>query len=602
MKIKLNDKSIAISGRKFTLKNVAAGICCGGENYDVMSGEKYIEVTDDSVCIFSESGGVKMKWELHSFENAVRIRLSAECGSGRVISSMLPMSAEIDGCDDAKIIKVPFDNDDWVRYTTSPWVEGGRSYGVGVLSAKDRAMAVGAVDYSVWKTGIDFNGKIEVKAGAADKLTRDSCPHGGIEGEAEAPELWLFESGSWQGAFEMFARKYSESNERLAWKSAPPRGWNSWYAYTKDIDAEKYKAAVDFVSELDNMGNAFVNFDAFWTALDDKELRESVKKANDKGLIPGIYLAPFATWIEDDRLDLPFTDDMGNAVEEGISWNDVLLRDHEGNILPRLDGGLSLDMTNPVCIKRMETVLAYLKDMGYKYIKLDFLGHGAREGAFCDPHISTGLQCYNNAMRRILSVWSGEDMFISLSIAPVFPGGMGHARRICCDVFGELKDSRYLLNSLTYGWWLNKNIYEFNDPDHICFDKGDAEAKFRFISGLIGGTVFLISSKTEEEETCRRVKEMTGKKELMELIDKHITFRPADDCIEEDAANMFIGRDDDRTYIAVFNFSEQPKEFDISGYCKNGKTPVELFDGKELKNTADMRFVLSGLDCGIICI
>ncbi|MDO5396300.1 MAG: hypothetical protein Q4G33_00020 [bacterium] len=602
MKIKLNDKHITISGRKFTLKNAVAGICCGAEKYDVMAGEKYIGMTNNSVCVFSESGGVKMRWELCSFENAVRIRLSAECGSGEVISSMLPLAAEIDSCDDIKIIKVPFDNDDWVRYTTSSWEEGGRSYGVGALFAKDRAMTVGAVDYSVWKTGIDFNGKIEVKAGIADKLTRDSCRHGGIEGKAESPELWLFENESWQGAFEMFANKYSECNKRLTWNYAPPKGWNSWYAYMMDINADKYEKAVDFISELDNMENAYVNFDAFWTALSDKELKESVKKARDKGLIPGIYLAPFATWIEDDRLDLPFTDDMGNVVEAGTSWKDVLLRDHEGNILPRLDGGLSLDMTNPVCIKKMETVLAYLKDMGYKYIKLDFLGHAAREGAFFASDISTGLQCYNNAMQKILSIWSGDDMFISLSIAPIFPGGMGHARRICCDVFGDIKDSRYLLNSLTYGWWLNKNIYEFNDPDHICFDKGDTEAKFRFISGLIGGTVFLISSKTEEEETCRRVKEMTGKKELMELIDKHITFHPSDDYIEEDVAHMFIGRDNDKTYIAMFNFSEEPKEFDISRFCENGKTPIELFNGTELKNSAGMRFILPGLDCGIVRI
>ena len=57
-----------------------------------------------------------------------------------------------------------------------------------------------------------------------------------------------------------------------------------------------------------------------------------------------------------------------------------------------------------------------------------------------------------------------------------------------------------MLNAVTYGFWQNKKVYEFTDPDHICFNGNYAEAKSRLVSALVGGTLMLMSNDVENED------------------------------------------------------------------------------------------------------
>ena len=50
---------------------------------------------------------------------------------------------------------------------------------------------------------------------------------------------------------------------------------------------------------------------------------------------------------------------------------------------------------------------------------------------------------------------AGREIFVSLSIAPLFPTFLGHSRRCCCDAFGHHEDVRYVLNALNFAWWTN---------------------------------------------------------------------------------------------------------------------------------------------------
>ena len=154
---------------------------------------------------------------------------------------------------------------------------------------------------------------------------------------------------------------------------------------------------------------------------------------------------------------------------------------------------------------------------GFDYIKMDFLSHGAAEGSHYDKTVRTGRQAIaigyqwitdNLAKERI-----GRDFFISLSIAPLFPHGYGHARRIACDAFGTNEDVEYTLNGETYGWWQNGRLYSFNDPDHIClfrsFDmernSSVGEARARYTASVIAGTVMMIS----DDYGCPEARERT---------------------------------------------------------------------------------------------
>ena len=85
----------------------------------------------------------------------------------------------------------------------------------------------------------------------------------------------------------------------------------------------------------------------------------------------------------------------------------------------------------------------------------------------------------------------GDDMFIVESIAPLFPANYAHARRISCDAWGEMWHTNYMMNSLSFGWWLNR-VYCFNDPDHLVMgDRSDAENMSRMTTGAVTGYCML---------------------------------------------------------------------------------------------------------------
>ena len=60
----------------------------------------------------------------------------------------------------------------------------------------------------------------------------------------------------------------------------------------------------------------------------------------------------------------------------------------------------------------------------------------------------------------------GDDVFINLSMAPIFPYNYANGRRLCCDTYYKINETEYMLNSLTYGFWQSE-LYDWIDPDHI---------------------------------------------------------------------------------------------------------------------------------------
>ena len=123
---------------------------------------------------------------------------------------------------------------------------------------------------------------------------------------------------------------------------------------------------------------------------------------------------------------------------------------------------------------------------GFEYVKMDFMTHGAMEAdKWYNPEITTGIQGYNYGM-KLLNQYFG-DMYINLSISPVFPAQYAQSRRIACDAWNQIKDTEYTLNALSYGWW-QKYIYQYNDADHIVLrDATDGENRARITSGVITG-------------------------------------------------------------------------------------------------------------------
>ena len=103
------------------------------------------------------------------------------------------------------------------------------------------------------------------------------------------------------------------------------------------------------------------------------------------------------------------------------------------------------DPTHPAIEAMMKRTSELFHRAGFEYVKMDFMTHGAMEAdKWYNPEIQTGIQGYNYGM-QLLDKYFG-DMYINLSISPVFPAHYAQSRRIACDAWNKMKDTEYTLN------------------------------------------------------------------------------------------------------------------------------------------------------------
>jgi hypothetical protein len=492
---------------------------------------------------------------------------------------------------DPRFLFVPFDNDGFIRYRSDRLIGASESCEVTAVfdNTTREGVVTGSVTHDVWKTGIRVktggrNGAVidfRVFGGLASKVTRDSQPHGSLAGHhIFSPKIFLGFYADWRDGMEAFGRANGIVAPPLPWDGGPPFGWNSWSAVADKISYDIYVDASDFVkNNLQNHsfsenGVVYINFDSFWgDNLTDTQIRAAVKHVKANGQHPGAYGGFYSYW------------DRGNYARpvEGTSgrytYGQIVLKDRHGRPLPPIDGAEPLDPTHPGTILRSKYQVEQWFDYGFEYVKLDFMGHGAVEGVHHNKDIKTGIQAYNYGMEKFLEFFGSAlkdgKFFLSLSIAPVFPGQYAHARRISCDAFGGMDSSEYMLNSLTYGWWLHGPVYTFNDPDHISvynsFNRRDPalynEGLTRYIASVISGGLMLNSDDFRQSEARERARQILTNGALNTLAASGKSFRPVEGNTNDRAADAFVRHDRDEgvLYLAVFNFSiENPKIMNIS--------------------------------------
>jgi alpha-galactosidase len=502
---------------------------------------------------------------------------SADAGVSAVSIGTTP------GKDGVHALFVPFDNDKWVRYSSAAMPDKLESYEVTAIydPAARNGLVLGSISHDTWKTGLQIHGKseggihrLEVYGGAAGEYTRDSLPHGKVAGSLlSSPLLFVGAFDDYRSGLEEYGRANGKIEPAMPWEGGVPFGWNSWSAAGDKLDYDLYVHTSDFLRKLQDRGfhnkdTVYINFDSFWSNLSAEQLDDAVRHVRQNGQKAGIYWTPFAFW--GDRYDR-----VVEGTDGQYTYGDLLLRDEAGNVLPELDGGLPIDPTHPGNLMRMEYNLERFISWGFEYIKLDFLGHGALEGRHYDPAIRTGIQAYNLGMdyikRKLDPGRIGRPFFINLSIAPLFPHQYAHSRRISCDAFGTLADTEYMLNALTYGWWINNTVYRFNDPDHTVlyksFNQGPTashEGRSRLTASVISGTVLLLGDDFRREEAGRRALAWLGNHEILELARKGKSFVPLEGKAGSGATDVFVLKETISEgggviYFAVFNFNAKEK-------------------------------------------
>lgn len=519
-------------------------------------------------------------------------------GKGDFRTNVLSVPGE-----DVRFLFTPYDNDAFVRYSSDPLLVASESYEVTAVydSITRKGLVAGSVTHDTWKTGIrvrqggiDATVEFSVYGGASSVHTRDSLPHGYVTGrEVASPRVFLGYFRDYRDGLEAFGEANAVIAPPLAWDKGIPIGWNSWSAVADKVSYAVYTDSSDFVKEnlqdksFSQDGVVYINFDSFWDNLTEKELKEAARHVRDNGQIPGIYMTPFTFW------GGGYTAGTVPGTDNRYSWQDIVLKDGKGTILPAVDGGVSVDPTHPGTLMNLEYQLNRFKEWGFAYVKMDFMSHGAREGAFYNQDITTGIQAYNYGMRQIHEILKEElenqEFFISFSIAPLFPGQYAHSRRISCDVFGTIDNTEYMLNSLTYGWWINGTVYPFNDPDHIVlynsFNHKEGilynEGLSRYISAAIAGTLLIDSDDFRIKEARNRAQEMLTCQEINEIAKRGVAFRPVEGDTGDAACDAFVSREGDTLYLAVFNFSSSEKktmELDLERIGLDPAGEYEMYD------------------------
>ncbi len=475
--------------------------------------------------------------------------------------------AHLDAGEKPRTLFVPFDNDKFVRYNSE---YASTSYEVTAIfdNASRHGFVLGSLSHDLWKTGIEMGqhgpqtvGQLRVFGGATGEWTHDTQPHGLLSGTTiSSPLIFVGYFPDWRKGLETYGAANATLTPPLSWSGGTPFGWNSWAAYGQDVSYERFLAASDFFKAqlqprgFDNKGAVYINVDSFWDRMTPAQLTDAARHIHANGQKAGIYWTPFTFWGDDLDRKVEGTNDL-------YTYKNIVLKDASGQPLPKLDGGYALDPSHPGTLARIDWQLKQFVDSGYDFVKLDFINCGALEGQHYDPRISTGIAAYNLGMKRIVDDLApqkiGRPFFISLSIAPLFPSNYAHSRRASCDAFGKISDSEYMLNSLTYGWWVNGTLYRFNDPDHIVLSASQAEARTRFNSAIIAGTMLLDSDDLTTPTGQERALEILTNPQINDLARQERAFHPIEGDTGPHAANVFVREDGHDFLVAIFNFDDK---------------------------------------------
>jgi len=518
---------------------------------------------------------------------------------------------------------VPYDNDMYFRYRSDGWGEGegdgDGSYEVGAVydDGSRTGLVVGSLDHEVWKSAVRFKrsatGKVTALrgyAGVTSKYTHDREPHGSVAGrEVQSPRFVVGFYDDWRRGLDRYGDLNAIVKPPLPWPGSPPFGWSSWSGHKSKIKAEHAQAATDFVAKdipwFRSGGTAYINLDSFWDTLSRAQRLAFVEHAHAAGLKAGIYYTPFCAW--------------GNLTDrvhgKPYAYSDLVLKDARGQPLPRLDGAWPLDPTHPATLARIDEQLDEFIALGFDYVKLDFMSHGALEGRHADPSVTTGAAAYAAGMRHIVEKLSPKKIFISLSIAPMFPNGYAHSRRISCDVFANIGATEYLLNSATYGWWTAGRIYRFNDPDSACVYQpmdeppvSEAESRSRFTASIVAGGMMLEGDDLTSPAARERVMSIYSNRALLDLARRAPAFRPVfgDTATKAGDAFVWVEPGGKSAYVAVFNYDKaQPlsKSLSLSRLGLTGGarwTVHNLWTGAERQIDGELNLQIAPTDCSIV--
>lgn len=184
-----------------------------------------------------------------------------------------------------------------------------------------------------------------------------------------------------------------------------------------------------------------------------------------------------------------------------------------------------------------------------------------------DKNVHTGIQAYNEGMAFIRKQ-CGDSIFVDLSISPLFPYQYAEGRRISCDAYSSIDNTQYVLNSTSFGWWLD-GLYALNDPDNLVMKskyhnglETKGENRARITSGAITG-MFTTSDNYSDAvsygypgKSRELALTMYTNEDINEIARTCKSFYPVegDESKTDGAENLLMYENDKYVYLAVINY------------------------------------------------
>jgi alpha-galactosidase len=499
-------------------------------------------------------------------------------GKNLASNSIIPFSANIPAVPgDARSVFAPFDNDTFIRYNAkefkAPFSNTSAEVGAIYDNNSRHGYIAGSVEHEIWKTGVrsasaDEGNRVAVWSGYAEEsVTRDNIEHGQVKGDVvKSPKIFIGHYDDWRTGMEEFAKanRIAEPPVVFNWTKPTPVGWNSWGVIQEKLNYEKAIKVADFfadsLSTFRTGNTAFIDLDSYWDFMlkgglegDYSRLKQFADYCKSKGLQPGVYWAPFTDW---GWKDGPGRKVAGTNYTYGETWTKV------GNGYHDIDGARAVDPTHPATLQHIDLVIGKLKECGFKMIKIDFLGHATAESThFYDPAVTTGMQAYRKGMEYLVNKL-GDQMLIYAAISPNLASGRYvHTRRIACDAFKSIDNTQYTLNSVTYGWW-QTYLYNFVDADHVVLNnESEGANRARMLSAIVTGTFITGDDFSVHGQWSARAIVWYQNPEILTVIKNGKSFKPVEGNTGENASELFTQKIGNAYYVAIFNYSDKPKEF-----------------------------------------
>lgn len=256
------------------------------------------------------------------------------------------------------------------------------------------------------------------------------------------------------------ALKYSTESSAIKKEWEDVIGWGSWDYYYTSIDEEAVKENTDFIANDEFLSSKikYIAIDDGWQQAkgDWKEgcrfrngLKETADYIRNKGFEAGIWTAPT---------------ELHPLCGTVMRRNGFLVRNSYGDPIEH-DANCVLDPTHPDGEKFIREIYTYLRECGYTFYKIDFIGNIIHCDRFYDSNCG-----HFDVLKRLIEIIRdcvGDESHIMGCSLPYAYGGEGiDSRRTSLDIHNTWKHIKKCSEIHFPQFAAQRTIYQ-NDLDYL---------------------------------------------------------------------------------------------------------------------------------------